>query len=202
MKGRTLALTAVFLAVSLPLAHAQAGSMRQTLEAVALVADRFETADTLEAWVENKGGYPVSRLEDRLILRVPSPAVEEFVSFLEAEAEELIQVQQQSEDISQSLLEVQAGIRSKSELFDKALALIDQTDLSTTLEMESEVLAILSDLERLRGEHRKLQDEVELARVQVDFRLREEKLPEKLPSSFAWINAVDFYQLMREFERR
>ena len=202
MKGRTLALTAVFLAVSLPLAHAQAGSMRQTLEAVALVADRFESADTLEAWVEDKGGYPVSRLEDRLILRVPSPAVEEFVSFLEAAAEELIQVQQQSEDISQSLLEVQAGIRSKSELFDKALALIDQTDLSTTLEMESEVLAILSDLERLRGEHRKLQDEVELARVQVDFRLREEKLPEKLPSSFAWINAVDFYQLMREFERR
>jgi hypothetical protein len=201
MTRRTFAIAAALLALVLAAAHPETGHKRQTLDAVALVDDRFETADKLEAWVEANGGYLVSRLEDRLILRVPSAALEKFVDYLETTADELIQVQQQTEDISQSLLEAEAGIRSKTELFGKALTLIDQTDLATTLEMESEVLSILTDLEGLRGQYRKLLGEVELARVQVDFRLREEKLPENLPSSFAWINAVDFYLLMQEFQR-
>ena len=81
------------------------------------------------------------------------------------------------------------------------MTLIDQTDLATTLEMESEVLSILQDIERLRGQYRKLVGEVSLARVQVDFTLQEQKLPENLPSSFPWINIVDFYRLMAEFQR-
>ncbi|MBN1837297.1 MAG: DUF4349 domain-containing protein [Spirochaetales bacterium] len=199
MNRHTLAVAAFALALILPVAYPETGTMRQTLDAVALVEDRFETADRLEAWVESNGGYLISRLEEQLVLRVPSAALERFVDFLESAADELIQVQQQSEDISQSLLEAEAGIRSKTDLFDKALTLIDQTDLATTLEMESEVLSILTDLEALRGQYRKLLGEVALARVQVDFRLQEEKLPENLPSSFAWINAVDFYSFMREF---
>ena len=204
MMGRMLrtAAVVVVLASALPAVYSDTGSKRQTLDAVVLVDDRFEAADQLEAWVEENEGYLVSRLEDRLILRVPSASLDEFVDFLETAAEEIIQIQQQTEDISQSLLEAEAGIRSKSELFEKALALIDQTDLATTLEMESEILSILTDLEGLRGQYRKLLGEVELARVQVDFTLQEEKLPENLPSSFAWINLVDFYLLMQEFERQ
>jgi hypothetical protein len=142
----------------------------------------------------------ISRLEDRLILRVPSPTLDKFVDLLETVADDIIRIQQKTEDISQQLLEAEAGIKSKNELFEKALTLIDQTDLSTTLEIESEILSILEDIEGLKGSYRKLLGEVALARVQVDFTLQEEKLPENLYSSFPWINAVDFYLLMREFE--
>ena len=191
----------VVLTLILPAAYGESGSKRQTLDAVILVGDRFEVADKLEAWVEGHGGYVVSRLEERLILRVPSEALDEFVDVLETVGEDIVQIQQQTEDISQSLLEAEAGIKSKNELFEKALTLIDQTDLATTLEMESEVLSILQDIERLRGQYRKLVGEVSMARVQVDFTLQEQKLPENLPSSFPWINIVDFYRLMAEFQR-
>jgi len=190
---------ALTLFVSAP--YGESGSKRQTLDAVILVGDRFEVADRLEAWVDGHGGYVVSRLEERLILRVPSGTLDEFVDVLETVGDDIIQIQQQTEDISQSLLEAEAGIKSKNELFEKALTLIDQTDLATTLEMESEVLSILQDIERLRGQYRKLVGEVTLARVQVDFTLQEERLPENLPSSFPWINIVDFYRLMAEFQR-
>jgi len=173
---------------------------RQTLDGVILVEDRFEAADGIEAWVDRNGGYLLSRIEDRLVLRVPSKALDEFVDFLESFAEEIIQIQQKTEDISQSLLEIEAGIRSKQELFEQALVLMDQSDLSTTLEIESEILSILEDIEGLKGKLKKLQGESALARVQIDFTLEEEKLPESLPSSFPWINVVDFYLLMDEFE--
>ncbi|MBN1836803.1 MAG: DUF4349 domain-containing protein [Spirochaetales bacterium] len=201
MKRRTLPFILVLLAVALPTANSDTGSKRQTLETVILVEDRFETADEIEQWVEANKGYLVSRLEDRLILRVPSGTLEGFVDYLETVAAEIVQIRQETEDISQSLLEAEAGIRSKNELFQKALLLIDQTDLAATLEIESEILSILTDLEGLKGRHRKLSGEVDLARVQVDFTLREEKLPENLASSFPWINAVDFYLLMQELEQ-
>jgi len=201
MRGRTLVIIAVILSLALPVTYSDSSNRRQTLDTVILVADRFEAADELEEWVESNGGYLLSRLEDRLILRVPSPVLDEFVDFLETVADEIIEIQQKTEEISQSLLEAEAGIRSKKELFEKALTLIDQTDLSTTLEIESEILSILRDIEGLKGRYRKLLGEVALARVQVDFTLQEEKLPENLPSAFPWINVVDFYLLMQEFER-
>jgi len=201
MTGRILVIIAVTLSLALPVTYSDSSNRRQTLDTVILVADRFEAADELEEWVESNGGYLLSRLEDRLILRVPSPVLDEFVDFLETVADEIIQIQQETEEISQNLLEAEAGIRSKKELFEKALTLIDQTDLSTTLEIESEILSILRDIEGLKGRYRKLLGEVALARVQVDFTLQEEKLPENLPSAFPWINVVDFYLLMQEFER-
>ena len=172
---------------------------RQSLEAVALVSDRFEAADALERWLDERGGYLISRLEEELILRVPSEMLEAFVDHLETVADEVIQIQQVTFDIGQDILEAQAGIRSKSELFERALALIDQTDLTTTLEIEREVLSILQDVERLEGRYRMLLSEVELARVVVSFTMEEEKLPQNLPSAFPWINMVDFYILMDEF---
>jgi len=172
---------------------------RQSLEAVALVSDRFEAADALERWLDERGGYLISRLEEELILRVPSEMLEAFVDHLETVADEVIQIQLETFDIGQDILEAQAGIRSKSELFERALALIDQTDLTTTLEIEREVLSILQDVERLEGRYRMLLSEVELARVVVSFTMEEEKLPQNLPSAFPWINMVDFYILMDEF---
>lgn len=197
-----VAVTALSLAMNMPIASAARTMTSQTLDAVILVSDRFEAADAIEKWVDKNGGYLLSRLEKRLILRVPSPALDDFVHFLETAAEEIIRIEQNTKDIGQSLLETEAGIRSKQELFERSLSLIDQTDLSTTLAIESEILSILDDLEGLKGTRQKLLAEGNLARVQIDFTLEEEKLPESLPSAFPWINAVDFYFLMQEFERK
>jgi hypothetical protein len=200
MTVRSFLVIVITLSLASPIAVCESSTKRQTLDAVILVGNRFEVADKLEQWVESNGGYLISRLEDRLILRVPSPTLDKIVDFLETVADDIIQIQQKTEDISQQLLEAEAGIKSKNELFEKALTLIDQTDLSTTLEIESEILSILEDIEGLKGSYRKLLGEVALGRVQVDFTLQQEKLPENLPSSSPLINAVDFYLLMRECE--
>jgi Domain of unknown function (DUF4349) len=173
----------------------------QTLETVILVSDRFETADDLEIWVGNNGGYLISRSRDQVILRVPGEILGHFIDFLETIAEEIVKIEQQSEDISTDLLEMEAGIRSKEELFNQAVELFDQSDFSTTFEIESEIHAILNDIEKLKGRYRKLLGEGSLARIRIDFRLQEEKVPDNLPSAFHWINTVDFYQLMEQFNR-
>ena len=44
-----------------------------------------------------------------------------------------------------------AGTKSKEELFERAFALLDRSDLATTVGIETEILSILSDVERLNG---------------------------------------------------
>jgi len=202
MRWRGLVIAVLLAALVLPGVPGDSGRRRQTLDAVILVSDRFDAADQLEQWVDTGGGYLVSRKEDALILRVPSEEVESFVSFLDDVADEVVQVRQETIDIGQELLEAEAGIKSKTELFDRALTLIDETDLETTLEIEREVLSILQDIEQLQGRYRMLLSEVELALVNVHFTLEEETIPQNLPSAFAWINAVDFYGMMQEYQRR
>ena len=201
MKYIVFAVLVISLVFLSPAAAEETGSKRQTLDAVILVADRFDAADKLEEWADKNDGYLISRVRDRIILRLPSTSLGEFIDFIEVLAEEIIKIQQHSKDISQNLLEAEAGIRSKEELFKQAVKLLDESDFSTTFEIESEVLSILIDIEHLKGTHRKLQGEGTLARVQIDFRLEEEKIPKSLPSAFPWINTVDFYRLMEEFDR-
>jgi len=190
----------VFLLIAAPSESSDTGR-RQTLDAVILVTDQFKTADAIEEWVDLNKGYLVSRLEDELILRIPSEVLEEFVAFLEETADDVVEIKQQTENIGQDILEAEAGIKSKTELFERALKLIDQTDLATTLKMEQEVLSILREIEELKGTYRKLTGEMKLARVSVAFTMEDEQLPENLPSAFIWINWVDFYLLMNEFGR-
>jgi hypothetical protein len=207
MSRPAIALAGILLVISLsaavvPAAPAVRSLTSHALDAVILVADRFEAAEGIEKWVDTHGGYLISRLEDRLLLRVPTTALDGFVQFLESAADEIIRVVQRTDDNGQTLLETEAGIHSKQELFERSLALIDKTDLKTTLEIEAEILSILGDLEELKGKRQKLLAEARLARVQIDFRLEQETLPERLPSAFPWVNAVDFYSLMQEFERK
>jgi hypothetical protein len=202
MMRRFVVLHCVLLLSVLPVSGDTTTLTRQTLDAVILVSDRFTAADDIETWVDNNGGYLISRIEDRLVFRVPSSELDEFVDFLESSALETIQVRQRTEDISQRLLEVQAGVRSKQQLFEQAMALIDDSDLATTLEIESEILSVLGDIEELKGELSKLEGEGALARVQVDLSLEQETLPENLPSAFPWINAVDLRLLIGEFSSR
>jgi hypothetical protein len=195
---RLILILLIFISVIVP-AAGETSTRRQTMDAVILVGDRFIATDVLEAWVESKEGYLVSRQEDELILRVPSSLIEGFADYLEEIADDVVKLEQSTDDIGQDLLEIEAGIKSKTELFERALVLIDQTDLATTFEIEKEILSILGDIERLQGRYRKLSGEADLALVTISFTVEEETVPQHLPSTFRWINAVDFYALIYEF---
>lgn len=200
MKPILLFLILMILTVNIP--ADELGYRKQTMDAVVLVDDRFSTSDLIEDWVVDAGGYLLSRLEERIVLRIPSGKLEELSRFLVSATREVVSVEQKTEDISQQVLESEAGIRSKEELFRQALGLIDDSDYTSTLQIESEILSILKDLENHKGYLALLHAESRMARVQIDYTIEEETLPQDIPSSFPWINIVDYYQLLYEFRSR
>jgi len=67
-----------------------------------------------------------------------------------------------------------------------------------TLAIEREVHALLQEIEKLKGTLRKLNTDRRLARGEIYLSFMEKSLPQDIPSSFEWVNTVDFYNLMQE----
>ncbi len=70
-------------------------------------------------------------------------------------------------------------------------------DVDGTLAIEQEVVQILAEIEGLKGRLRKLNVDRVFSRGEIYLSFMEETIPEDIPSSFGWINTVDFYRFMR-----
>ena len=64
--------------------------------------------------------------------------------------------------------------------------------------IEQEILRLVTEIEGLKGRLRKLETDRRFARGEIFLSFQEQTLPEDIPSSFDWINSVDFYRFIEE----
>ena len=168
----------------------------QTLEATVLVADPDQTADALESWVENNGGYALLTSSDRVVLRLPFEQIPQLRGKLEELSDYVLDLSPRSEDLREAILETVAKINSRQEVLRQSLALLDQADVSGTLAIEKEVLSLIEEIEQLTATLQTLQLNRTFSRAEIALRYLEQTVPENIPSSFEWINGVDFYSFI------
>jgi len=168
-----------------------------TVQASLLVSDVERTGDAIEAWTGEEGGYLLLKSNEQVIVRFPYDKVGGFRDFLRKVSEAVIEVSLQAVDLRESILGIQSGIQSREEILQKNLSFIDQADVSGTLAIEREIMQLLSEIENLKGRLRKLTVDRAFARADVSLRFMERSLPTDIPSSFGWINSIDFYEFMR-----
>ena len=168
----------------------------QTLEATVLVADPDQTADALESWVENNGGYALLTSSDRVVLRLPFEQIPQLRGKLEELSDYVLDLSPRSEDLREEILETVAKINSRQEVLRQSLALLDQADVSGTLAIEKEVLSLIEEIEQLTATLQTLQLNRTFSRAEIALRYLEQTVPENIPSSFEWINGVDFYSFI------
>ena len=168
----------------------------QILEATVLVADPDRSADELESWVQRNGGYALLTSSDRVVLRLPFEQMPQLRSKLEELSDYILDLSPQSQDLREAILETQAKINSRREVLRQALALLDQADVKGTLAIEKEVLTLIEEIEQLTATLQTLTVNRTFSRAEISLRYLEQTLPENIPSSFGWINSVDFYSFI------
>jgi hypothetical protein len=170
----------------------------QNIQATVLVADPDKTADALELWVEQSGGYALLKSSDRVILRLPFEAIPQLRSQLQELSDDILDLSPQSLDLREQILETVAKINSRQEVLKQSLALLNQADVKGTLAIEKEVLTLIGEIEQLKGTLQKLNLDRLFSRAEIQLRYLEQTLPENIPSSFEWINSVDFYSFLHQ----
>jgi len=194
---RTLVVIAI-LAAGFTQPAAGENYLYQIIEATVLVADTDRTADALESWVEQNGGYALLKSSDQVILRLPFEEIPQLRSKLEELSDYILELSPQSQDLREAILETVAKINSRQEVLRQALALLDQADVKGTLAIEKEVLTLIEEIEQLTATLQNLTLNRTFSRAEISLRYLEQTLPENIPSSFGWINGVNFYSFIKQ----
>ncbi len=195
---RQALVAAVLLCFSLPGQAQGDNTLHQRIAAVVLVADPDQAADSLERWAEQTGGYILLKSSDQVTLRFPYPEAALLRERLEELSEDILELSPSSVDLREQILEARARLRSREEVLRQNLALLDRSDVSGTLAIEQEILALIGEIEQLKGSLQKLDIDRTFSLAEISFKVREQTLPENIPSSFEWINQVDFYSFVRQ----
>jgi len=190
-----LFLTAIVLTGLTQAAEAE-NYLYQNIEATVLVVDPDKAAESLELWVEQTGGYTLLKSSDQVILRLPFERIPQLRATLRELSEDILEISPQSQDLREQILEAQAKINSREEVLRQSLALLDQADVQGTLAIEKEILTLIDEIEQLKGTLQKLNIDRTFSRAEISLRYLEQTLPENIPSSFDWINSVDFYSFI------
>ena len=179
-------------------AEAEENYLHHGVQATILVADVDPAIDSLAQWADQAGGYLLYKSSDRVIFRFPYTEVGKLRDFLQDMAETVVELTLQAQDLRESILGIQSGIQSREEILQQNLQYIDRTDVEGTLAIEKEVMQLLTEVEQLKGKLRKLTVDRAYALAQVNLRILGQSLPTDIPSSFGWINTIDFYRFMDE----
>lgn len=172
--------------------------LHHSLQSTLLVADPEAAAEVLERWAQERGGYVLLKSSDRIVFRYPSGDNLALSRRVEELSEDILELSRQAVDLREQVLRLQAGIRSREEILQRNMALLDRADVAGTLAIEKEVFALVEEMEEMKGALGKLEVDRAYGRAEVAFQVLEQSLPDSLPSSFPWINTVDLYAFLRE----
>jgi hypothetical protein len=179
-------------------AVAEENYLHHGIQATILVADVDRAIDSLARWADEAGGYLLYKSSEVVIFRFPHTKVGSLRGFLEDISETVVELSLQAQDLRESILGIQSGIQSREEILQQNLQYIDRTDVEGTLAIEKEVMQLLTEIEQLKGKLRKLTVDRAYALAQVNLRILGQSLPTDIPSSFGWINTIDFYKFVGE----
>jgi hypothetical protein len=164
--------------------------------AVILVADSEHAADVLTMWVEQEGGYYLHRSKESVTLRIPYQKMGSLRLYIESIAEEVVSIELQAHDLREEILRLRSGLEAREEILEKNLGYIDRTDVKGTLATEAEIRILVEEIEKHKGRLRKLENDRLFALGEIKLSFKEQTIPTDIPSSFAWINTIDFYRFM------
>ena len=175
----------------------QDNTLFHRLQASIMVAEPERTADRIVSWAEESGGYFLVRASDRVTIRFPFTENGRLRVFLEEEAEEILYISPEAVDLQESLLGLKSAVRSREEILQRNLSYLDQADVKGTLAIEKEITGLLKQIESLKGRLQKLDVDRRFSWADITLNTLEQSLPEDIPSSFGWINEVDFYDFVQ-----
>jgi hypothetical protein len=171
---------------------------RITISASLIVFDPEATQKKIVTWLEENRGYFLIKSDTRLTARVPVEKVRQFIQTLEDLGVDVEKISETSEDIREQLVTLTSGIKSREEILAKNLKLFDRAGVEDTLGIEQELVLLLEEIEGFKGHLNKLDVDRNFAYVEIYFTLKKSALPEKIPSSFDWINTLDLYRFKKE----
>ncbi len=102
-------------------------------------------------------------------------------------------------DVTRDVANLEGSLRSKMDILAKLRTFFDNTDLSSTLQIEQSMNQLVSEIESIKGALRLLRDQSGWAVVDISFQFRERDKVLYVSSPFDWLNTANLDRFLEEF---
>ncbi len=148
--------------------------------------------------VKGLGGFHVLVTDNRLDLKVPPENLSEAIKTVTVHGL-VISKSIQRTDLTQEIAQLEGALRSKQEIFERLETLVNQSDLSSTLNIERTMGQLVSEIEQAKGRLRVETERAQWAVINLSFQYRARQEIVYVESPFAWLNNVELPRFIREF---
>ena len=169
-------------------------AMSVSIQAVS--GDPEASGGALTAFADASGGYFTYRSLDSVVLRIPADTVPELRALIEDLGDTIVAYNPSMHDYSEEYVNLEAAISSRREALDRILEYVGDATVTATLEFERELRSLSQEIDNYTGRQREIVNNVTYASVWVGLTTRQSTIPNKIPSSFGWINTIDLYQFV------
>lgn len=167
---------------------------------VVKVARPEEARKTILAALATHGGYPMLVTEDKLELKVPPKGLDALLEAITATGVVLDKARTRA-DHTEEIKRLVARLDGRRDLLSRLRLFLDEADVNATVRIESQMLGLVVEAERLAGQLRVAEDAVAFARVTVSFTWRQSAPMRYVRSPFPWLESVGLDQLLGGFGR-
>jgi hypothetical protein len=155
---------------------------------------RREAVDAVKAM----GGFPVLVSDAQLVVKVPPDKLGDALKQL-GDRGVVLEKTLARNDLTQTIGQLEAQLRSKQEIFGRLRALIDSSGVAATLQIERDMSELVQEMESIKGQLRVQRERARWARIDVAFNFRQRDRLVYVASPFEWINTVDLQRFVGDF---
>lgn len=197
----TTLLFVVTLGVGSPRPAQADDAPRQTAETAHLVlkvVHPTEVREGLIATARRLGGFPTLVTNDQLDLKVPPARLGDLLDAVGA-AGLVLDRSMDRKDLTARIAQLEARVRSKSEILERVRTFVGDSNVQATLEIERSLTGLVTELEQVKGQLRVERERARHAVVSVSFRFPKRDRLVSVESPFEWLNGVDLDRFLQEF---
>ncbi|MBE7440374.1 MAG: DUF4349 domain-containing protein [Spirochaetales bacterium] len=130
------------------------------LDYVLKVTDQNRAEKSITAWAEENGGYMQSLRRDAVTIRFSSRVGPGALSVMLRDSGLVVEESIKRLDQSERLNSIAASLAIKSKHLERLQALFSSSDLEQTVAVEKELQKVVQEIERLKGEERRLKEDI------------------------------------------
>jgi hypothetical protein len=171
-------------------------ALRATM--VVKVANPNKAQDDLKQKATKLGGFPTMIRESLVVFKVPPEKLQEAMEAF-ASCGLVIKKTIEREDLTHQIAQLKGTLQSKTEIFEKLRSFFDDSDLTSTLEIERSMMELVQEIEDLKGQLRVAHERSMMSVVDVSFLFRERERVVYTSSPFEWLNSANLRDFLKEF---
>jgi hypothetical protein len=152
----------------------------------------------LKASLKPLGGYPAMVTDDAIVFRLPHARLQEALDIIASQGM-MLEKSIEREDLTLQIHTLEGQLKTRHDVLARLRTFFDGADFRSTLEIETNMLQLVQEIEHYKGQLRWMTDRTRFATIRISFSFENRDRIVYTRSPFDWLNSVSLGTVTEDF---